>query len=249
MAEVESIVRRARVGRWLLVVVVAVTCLGTVYAIAVNVNQGSDITNVHNDVTKIEHTACAKFAQDPGNLKAARECAGLRAQIARSEPIKNPCTSFQRVTGQRGRNCHRFYVSPVRRGGAESLVEPDTGSVPTGASPAATEEGDAVHQPSQGDQPSSPHGGGAHHPGVESQPGEVPDNTEPSQPSPGAVSGSEGQTEPGQAPSAPAPEPTSPEPAPEHPIREAAGGVLEEAGEAVNGALCGVTGALHIPCE
>src|ERR1044072_2776259 len=43
-----------------------------------------------------------------------RECAKVREKVARSEPVRNPCISFQRVEGRRGRNCPRLYVPPRR---------------------------------------------------------------------------------------------------------------------------------------
>src|SRR4029077_5591140 len=136
MTEVEQLVRSAKIGRRLLVVVVGLTCLGTVYAIAVNVNQGADITNVHNDVTKVERSACAK---DPTHPSA--ECEEIRRQVDRHESIVGACIQHQRVTGTRGRNCPRFYIDVADQG------EPG---------PSSAVGGDAPQSPSTATQPPAP---------------------------------------------------------------------------------------------
>jgi len=41
-------------------------------------------------------------------------CGKIRQEVARAEPLENPCISHQRVEGTRGRNCPRFFI-PRRR--------------------------------------------------------------------------------------------------------------------------------------
>lgn len=71
------------------------------------------VIGVHNDtrLTRVEHSACAQaFTSGRPDKKAEALCAVVRAETARHEPIENPCISYQRVTGEQGANCPRFYV-------------------------------------------------------------------------------------------------------------------------------------------
>ena len=65
---------------------------------------------LYTQATFAPKTACTK---DP----AGRECAEIRLEIAKAEPLRNPCASYQRVTSRRGRNCERFYVQRQRSRG------------------------------------------------------------------------------------------------------------------------------------
>lgn len=58
---------------------------------------------LYSQSTFVAKTACS---QDPSSA----ECAELRQAIARAEPIKGPCISYQRVTDQRGKNCPQQFV-------------------------------------------------------------------------------------------------------------------------------------------
>jgi hypothetical protein len=91
------------VKAWAVITVVAI--LASTFAIVVG---------VHNEtkLTKFEHSACALSSEQPDNRKAFRECAQIRANVNRTEPIENPCISYQRVTGDQGQNCPRRFITP-----------------------------------------------------------------------------------------------------------------------------------------
>ena len=80
---------------------------------------------------------------------AGQKCAEQRQAVARAEPIRNPCTSYQRVTGSRGRNCRRFFVDRGylhglpnfgSRGGGDAS-QPSTGKQQPGSRGGGSDEG------------------------------------------------------------------------------------------------------------
>lgn len=48
-----------------------------------------------------------------------KPCADLRQEVARAEPIRNPCVSYQRVTRTRGRACPKDFIDLRRQGNPE----------------------------------------------------------------------------------------------------------------------------------
>lgn len=71
------------------------------------------LENVDQDtrIRAVERSPCVEHP-------AGRECAAIRAKVAEAEPLRGPCTSYQRVTGERGRNCPQRFV-----GGTPSEVQ------------------------------------------------------------------------------------------------------------------------------
>ncbi len=60
-------------------------------------------TLIYTQETFVAKTACTR---DP----TSAACAKIREEIARAEPIRNPCISYQRVTATRGRNCPKDFT-------------------------------------------------------------------------------------------------------------------------------------------
>lgn len=58
---------------------------------------------IYSQSTFVQKTACTR---DPSSAA----CAQVRQEVARAEPIENPCISLQRVSGTKGRNCPRFFI-------------------------------------------------------------------------------------------------------------------------------------------
>jgi hypothetical protein len=163
------------------------------------------------------------------------ECAEVRLDVAKAEPIRNPCTSFQRVTSRRGRNCDQFYV-PRRDGSRASGSETVNGTTDSGGvgeMPGSDAgQGDA---PAGGDgtvdQP-KPGKGGSGDPQAPEQGGGGATDT-PSTPAAPSI--------PDQSPPPPSPPPA--EPADESgPIKSTVEDTVNEVGETVKGVLDGAQG-------
>jgi hypothetical protein len=117
---------------WLLKAVtlgaVLAIAIGT-FAVVVNVHQGDQIT-------KIEHSACAKNA-------ASKECQDIRAEAAKAANLFVTCIPFHKAG----------YVCPLRGPGGTDTTQ-NALSVPNQFS-----EGDATQKPEKGHQHSGPAGG------------------------------------------------------------------------------------------
>jgi hypothetical protein len=180
---------------------------------------------LYTQATYVPKSACTK---NP----ASAECAQIRLEIAKAEPLRNPCASYQRVTSRRGRNCKHFYVprrsqrDPSFRAssGGDAL---DTGSTGT-LQPGPHEEGSVGSGKGRGGADDGSGGGQGKAPTPSPDPGPVPSGPSP-QPSPGRSS---------DAPGNPDPPPSSPGTVPS--TVEGAGGGVKEAGEGVGGAVEGV---------
>lgn len=110
-------------------------------------------------------TACA---QDP----AGEECAEQSLDVAKAEPLRNPCASFQRVTARRGRNCDQFYVPRGGRPDGRQDQGSNSGGVGTAPDPGGSgggsgpvvDGGDAAPAPAPGkgdsEDPQAPGGAG-----------------------------------------------------------------------------------------
>jgi hypothetical protein len=221
--------RKEQRREWLLKAVTA----GVIIALTVGVltifqNRGQDaaITNV----TRIQKTPCNR---DP----AGKACARLRQAVAKAEPIENPCTSYQRVTGRRGKNCPRFYVRPEQQGP----------SFNSGAS-AATSGSKASKPASSGGGGASEPGGGSVQGGVGKGGGKSPGPKDGTPAAPAASSPT--STAPtGDGPGNSSPSSNPPASSKPNPVAEGVGStvegvgdVVQEAGETVNGAVEGITG-------
>lgn len=220
-------------------VFIALAAVGlAVYAVAVNVDQSTDIT-------KIERSACAQVAAHPQtvNAQARRECEHIRQSVSEGEELRGPCILYQRASGRRGGNCPRFYVP---RDGRARLVptSPSQSNRPPRGSrgPSDTPSGNPVRHP-----PSTPQGTAPHHPG--GSPGghsEPPSGTGVSNPPASPAPSPSPAPESHQGPGAPS-TPTAPPAASKRPIRQTAGAL----GETVDGALEGVgrTGCKLLGCQ
>jgi hypothetical protein len=58
---------------------------------------------IYSQKTFVAKSACTKDV-------SSAACAKIREEVARAEPLTNPCISHQRVEGTKGRNCPRFFV-------------------------------------------------------------------------------------------------------------------------------------------
>jgi hypothetical protein len=115
-----------------------------VAAFVLGVNNHAEI----NHITQKVNSSC-KIAEETNrrNKKATRECDQLRASIAENEPLRNSCIPYQRATGQKGHNCHGFYVP--RNGsavGGDASQPGPTGHQPPGPSGGHVGSGEG-HQP------------------------------------------------------------------------------------------------------
>jgi hypothetical protein len=177
------------------------------------------VLGFYGNATYVQKTACS-------SNPASQRCAELRLEIAKAEPLRNPCASFQRVTSRRGRNCDHFYVKPSGR------------SKETG--PSRSRGGGAVQPGSTGHQQPGPRGGG--HPegagGADHGDGHASDPPPPAAaPGSSPTGSSAGSATPN--PSAPS-QPSTSSPGTVPSTVEAAGGAVKEAGEGVGGAVEGV---------
>jgi len=226
-------VKRLRMASWLFGLGALLALAFSIWAVAVNFFQSADITNVHNDVTRIQKTPCSRHPAQP-----SQACEELRQALAASESIVAECIAHQRVEGTRGRNCKRFYVD-VDLGGAPELQH---------------QGGDAHQTGSTGHQQPSPSPSGGGGSGTEAGKGgghvaPAPGSGGGGGPSPAADGGRAPAAAPasggsgGQQSSAPPPPPASeaadsePHPLPE--AVEAAGGAVGETGEAAQGVVEG----------
>ena len=184
----------------------ALGCVGTFFAVQaflVNRDQGRDI----NRITRVQKTACNK---NP----ASRKCAEQRQAVARAEPIKNPCISYQRVTGEQGRNCHRRFVNPERGGAAEPVDQPGFEDSPVPAAGGGHDDAPTSTGNQHVAEPGKGGSGGGSAPGV------------------GGDSGGEEPANPGSTETTPPP-PVA-EPAEAKPVLEGAGKLLEDSGQTLN---------------
>lgn len=203
---------------WLLKAVTA----GVIVALTVGV-----LTIVQNRGQDQQITKVTRIQQTPCNRAPAGEaCARVRQAVAAAEPLENPCTSYQRVTGKRGKNCDRFYIDVSRDDGASGAGASPAASSPSGRSTSAGGSGGATAPPPQ--QPGNPSGGtnprppkhGSHH-SPAPPPSPVPSPT-PTQPSSGpGNSDGNGSSEDSEA----------------KPIAEGAGKAIEDIGGSVGGVV------------
>jgi hypothetical protein len=103
-------VKRLRFASWIFGLGLAVALLIAIQTYIVNGDQGTTINTITN-------SACSKAYAHLGegvtpNARAAHECEALRVAIAKAEGVEGPCVLYQRVTGQQGALCPRFYVQP-----------------------------------------------------------------------------------------------------------------------------------------
>jgi hypothetical protein len=206
-------------------------------AVAINAERRNDSQDV--EVTKIQKTPCNK---NPSGEK----CADLRLEVARAEPLRNPCASYQRVTSRRGRNCERFYVRPGRelRANSKSVQSLDNGSGEGGRKHGA---GGPISTPSQ-PADSAPH---AHSKSPGKQPqAHQPVPTEGGGDAPTQLTSSTGSTGPIVTPAPATTEEASSRglaPAALEAAGEKVGEVVDKAEDAVSQVGCTVRSALK-PC-
>lgn len=102
-------------------------------AISLNAERRNDDQDVKvTNVTRKVESACTRAYESDGlDEKSGRECSELGAEIAKGEPLRTPCTSYQRVTSRRGLNCPRFYVPRGAEGSAPNSSKSVQGSVET----------------------------------------------------------------------------------------------------------------------
>ncbi|HET7443284.1 MAG TPA: hypothetical protein VFJ57_01355 [Solirubrobacterales bacterium] len=149
-------IRRLRWASRGLAAAIVVALGAGLWAVIVNSRQGDQIT-------QIQRSPCTSHP-------AGAACARIRQRVARAEPISNPCISYQRVTGRRGRECPRMLVRETGRGappGAPAGREPPPSPA---AAPAGAITPEAHHQVpalapaaadgSEGQGPAVPHPGG-----------------------------------------------------------------------------------------
>jgi hypothetical protein len=201
MTEVEEIVRKAKIGRWLLVAVVAGTCFVTVYLFYASIQQGKEITQV-------QHSACQA---DP----AGQECQTAKAESSEAANLHVTCIPFFKA----GYPCPKpgstaAERQAVRQGqaGSGAAQELNSGSDGRGA-PASGGSGEAPAPGNGSDSsPSAPpkSTGPRHHPPSAPQEGggepapapapepQAPTASDPAQPSPtGAITAPESAAQPG----------------------------------------------------
>jgi hypothetical protein len=185
-------------------------------------------------------TACGRDASGP-------ECAKLRQEVARAEPITNPCISYQRVTSEKGRNCPKQFV--YRRHRAHpTATQPRFQRGPSGPDGGRAGNGDDAGALS----PSKSGGGKAEGPGDPdsgSPSGSQKGSSDaPSSPSPTVSNPAPSATPGGSTATNPSPTLTPPQssnaqgatpvlPATVDAVGKAGGEVVEKAGGAVNDTL------------
>jgi len=198
------------------VVTAVFVCSGSAALLAVALTTA---LGLYSSVTFQAKTACTK---DPGGP----ECAEIRQEVARAEPIKNPCISFQRVTSRRGRNCPGDFTTQGKR--SDGVRGSHAASQGAAGPSTAEEEGDTTGGSPGGLSPNGDKGG-------------KPSATPPVEP-PGD-STSPPSNPPTSTPGTSSPEASALPPAPptaKQPVREIVGaakegdvgGVLEGAGNA-----------------
>lgn len=135
-----------------------------------------------------------------------KACADIRQDVARAEPIRNPCVSYQRVTRTRGRACPKDFIDLSQRpeGQATSKEVHGSGAGATGG-PAPASTGGHQQSPTGGVDPSHGKGtsGGTKKPSKSQEPSPeaesppasadtgtdtAPVETAPEQPEPGGSS-------------------------------------------------------------
>jgi hypothetical protein len=176
---------------------------------------------LYSSATFQAKTACTK---DP----AGKECAELRLEVAKAEPLRNPCASFQRVTSRRGKNCDRFFVRPGKelQANSKSVQDLDNGS----EGEAGPDQSGSAALPAPGQTADSDPKQPAKSPGPRHDPQPVPVSGG------GGGGGAPQQAAPGQGAPSPSPVvvvPVTPGKAEEATSRGLAPVVLEDAGAAV----------------
>jgi hypothetical protein len=230
----EKIAKKAKRGRFLLIAVAALACGLSLYAIAVNVQQGNDITNVHNDVTKIE-SPCLKYGAKSQQCKEAFEQAVLTithpeaCAILRKAGLQiTPCAHARlRQELRRGRERAASDQKQSRGGDAQQTGHQQPSPSLSGGGGTGTEAGKGG-----GGQGAAPGHGGSGGPSVPSGGG--------SDQAPAPASGGTGGQQSLAPPPPPASEAADPEPHPLPETVEAAGGAVEKTGEAALGVVEGV---------
>jgi len=190
-------IRRLRWASRGLAAAIVVALGAGLWAVVVNSRQGDQIT-------QIQRSPCTSHP-------AGAACARIRQRVARAEPISNPCISYQRVTGRRGRECPRMLVRETGRGappGAPAGREPPPSPA---AAPAGATAPEAHHQvpalaPATADGGSGGPGPAGPHPGGSAPPPSSPAAPVPSTPAAPISPG------PPAAPAAQLPPPASQEP-------------------------------------
>jgi hypothetical protein len=209
--------RRRELRFWGSLVVAIIAIAGATYAVVVNKEQATQITRIEPKVTKLEQTPCAKDA-------TSEACQKLRAEVEKAAGVVVTCIPFRRAG------------YPCPRPGSDLAEEQAQGGD-------AQQTGSTGHQ-----QPSpSPSGGGGNGTGAgkDGQTGghggghSEGHSEAPVTPEPQAQSEERPDISsdiPRDIP-APANEPADPEPHPLPETVEAAGGVVGETGEAVQGTV------------
>jgi hypothetical protein len=177
MTEVERIVSRARRGRALFVSAIALLCLAAVgaggYAIAVNVDQDSQIT-------KVERFSCAK-------APASTECQKTKRRSDRHRSIADTCISFWKVgyacpapdSGVTVRSMRGGDASQPAPTAGQPSEPPASGGNGEGAPPkGGSDETPAPDKTAAGESPPSTTGAGASPP-PSTTPGSAPTSTPP----------------------------------------------------------------------
>ena len=229
---------------WMRANPVTLTLLVAAAAVAISINAERRNDDQGRDITKIQKTPCN---ENPDGKK----CADLRLKVAKAEPLRNPCTSYQRVTSRRGKNCERFYVVPGRelQANSKSVQDLETGSEGEAAPAQGGSGGESVPgltagegQPTNdgkgaGRNPPGPHDPGS---GTPADPVQSPVATAPAGSSVEQPVGGGGASEGGSETAA-----TNPS------VLEAAGSTVGEVvtgtGKVVEATTCGLTAPLLCP--
>jgi hypothetical protein len=175
---------------------------------------------IYSDQAYVQKTPCTRDA-------TSEACAKIREKVARAEPIRNPCISFQRVTATRGRNCPRDFVWPKHQRQASSKEVQNSEQDAEQTREPAPSNGTGGRKPPKG---GNDGGSAPQHPG-----GQAP----VAAPSPGS-SGEQNPVSSTPAPGGAAPSGASPLP---EPIAEPAPvtSTLEQTHEAVHELACPLT--------
>jgi hypothetical protein len=249
-------------------VVAAVALGGGVLAYIVNGQQGDAITNVHNDVTKFERSACSTAQVNPKNRKAIAECQVVRAAAERTANENVNCIPFVRAgyvcpkPGSPLAEEHRTRkkthgadapakppVAPGRRNQAPEPSPPQADGTTSPTRPSRSSPPPGSTHPSRHERaptdPSRPAPTSPHHSPTGSPAGRAPGASSPSATS--SSSATAPSTPPVESqPPAPAPESSTPPPtsSPEGPVTGAVGGVVESVGGVVESTGSTVTGTV-----
>lgn len=149
---------------------------------------------VYSNQTFVQKTPCTKDA-------TSAACAKIREEVARAEPIRNPCISYQRVTATRGRNCPRRFVRHRQEAKHRLSSTPSAELGGDALQPASAGQQPVPGKPDHGSKPSGHHHSPPHH-GPHSPPPSTPPPSpaasQPSTPQPGppppAAPGNSGET-------------------------------------------------------